>query len=135
MMSGNIIDSLLEFFGYTENKRKRDQYDKLYNYLKSKEKELEKLMQEITSAKKRYDGKNGSVPADKIPAREFEAKRRQKDEDFSKTINYFSEALDNVNYAKNRAYQKWEEYKAKAIAEEEAARVAIEAEKNRMQNM
>ncbi|PEJ23926.1 hypothetical protein CN887_18295 [Bacillus pseudomycoides] len=134
MMSGSLVDSFLEFFGYTESKRKRDQYDKLHDYLKSKEKELEKLIEEIESAKKRYDAKNGGLSSDKIPAREFEVKRPQKDQEYSKTISYFREALGNVRSAKSRAYQKWEKYKAQAISEEQTAAAAIEAEKNKLKN-
>lgn len=122
-MSENTIDRIGNFFhiGYTENERKRDQYDKLYEYLKSKEQKLRGDIQHVESAKREYESQSKGLPLGKIPAREFEDKRLQKDDILSGVMIYFQQSLSDVEHAKNKAYNKYSEYKAKAEAEDRAA--------------
>ncbi|CAM4276970.1 hypothetical protein BAMA_07910 [Bacillus manliponensis] len=122
-MGESFFDSVGNFFGigYTTNERKRDEYSELYRYLKRKEKELEKDLKDATSAIKSYHKKDGTLHANKVPAREFEAKRPQKDEELSQFITHFEAALIDVGNAASQAYSKWLEYKAKAEAEEREA--------------
>ncbi|MGG2093527.1 hypothetical protein AB1283_12605 [Bacillus sp. S13(2024)] len=122
-MPESFLDRVGNFFhiGYTENERKRDDYDQLYEYLKSKEIEVRQHIEKAESAKRSYEAKSNGLPSEKIPAREFEEKRQQKDDILSGIITYFKQSLDNVTYAKNRAYSKYLEYKAKAEAEEREA--------------
>lgn len=122
-MGEKFIDSVGNFFhiSYTTNERKRDEYEKLYHYLKRKETELEKDIKEAVSAIKSYKKKDGSLHANKVPAREFEEKRPIKDEELSQFVTHFEAALIDVENAANQAYNKWMEYKAKAEAEEREA--------------
>ncbi|MBJ8029916.1 hypothetical protein [Bacillus cereus group sp. N21] len=126
-MGENMIDSIGNFLhiGYTDSERKRDNYDKLYEYLKDKENELKKLIHDVESAKTAYEGMGQELPQDKIPAREFVVKRREKDSELSELIRYFKTTLDDVAAAKNKAYHKWTEYKAKADAEDKEAAEAL----------
>ncbi|PEA52457.1 hypothetical protein CON64_23525 [Bacillus pseudomycoides] len=122
-MPESFLDSVGNFFhiGYTENERKRDQYDKLYEYLKSEESKVRQHIEKAESAKRGYESKGNDLPFGKIPAREFDDKRRQKDDTLSGLMNHFHSSLDNITYAKNTAYNKYVEYKAKAEAEDKAA--------------
>lgn len=126
-MADNFIDSVGNFLhiGYTDSERKRDNYDKLYKYLKDKESELKKIIHDVGSAKTAYEGTGQELPQDKIPAREFVGKRREKDSELSELIRYFEKTLDDVTSAKNKAYYKWEEYKAKADAEDKETAEAL----------
>ncbi|MGG0238029.1 hypothetical protein [Bacillus rhizoplanae] len=114
--AGNLLH-----IGYTENERKRDEYDRLYEYLKSKEIQVRQRIEKAESAKRSYESKSNGLPAGKIPAREFEDKRHQKDDTLSGLMTHFKDSLDSVTHAKNRAYNKYLEYKAKAVAEEREA--------------
>lgn len=122
-MSERFLDSVGNFFhiSYTENERKRDEYDRLYEYLKSKEIQVRQRIEKAESAKRSYESKSNGLPAGKIPAREFEDKRHQKDDTLSALMTHFQHSLDNVTHAKSRAYSKYLEYKAKAVAEEREA--------------
>lgn len=126
-MGENIIDSIGNFLhiGYTDSERKRDNYDKLYEYLKDKENELKKRILDVESSKTAYEGTGQELPQDKIPAREFVGKRREKDSEISELIRYFKQTLDDVTAAKNKAYHKWAEYKAKVDAEDKEAAEAL----------
>ncbi|MDC2866672.1 hypothetical protein [Bacillus sp. BP-3] len=122
-MPETLADKIGNFFhiGYTENERKRDQYDKLHDYLKSKESEVRNKIEKAESAKRAYESKSNNLPLGKIPAREFEDKRREKDDKLSSLMTQFHSSLDSITHAKNTAYQKYLEYKAKAEAEDQAA--------------
>lgn len=122
-MSERILDQVGNFLhiGYTENERKRDKYNRLYEYLKDKEIRVKECIDNAESAKKSYEGTSNSLPVGKIPAREFEDKRQQKDTTLSELMTHFHQSLDNVTHAKNKAYSKYLEYKAKAVAEEREA--------------
>ncbi|MFI8707917.1 hypothetical protein ACIGHG_12700 [Bacillus sp. NPDC077411] len=122
-MPETFLDSLGNFFhiGYTDNERKRDQYDKLYEYLKSKEIELRQHIEKAESAKRGYEAQSNNLPLGKIPAREFDDKRREKDDTLSRLMTQFHSSLDSITHAKSTAYNKYLEYKAKAEAEDQAA--------------
>ena len=126
-MAENFIDSVgnLLHIGYTDSERKRDNYDKLHKYLNDKESELQKIIHDVGSAKTAYEGTGQELPQDKIPAREFVGKRREKDSELSEMKKKKKKALDDVTSAKKKAYQKWAEYKAKADAEDKETAEAL----------
>ncbi|CAG9614824.1 hypothetical protein BACCIP111899_04057 [Bacillus rhizoplanae] len=122
-MPEHFLDRVGNVFhiSYTENERKRDEYHRLHEYLKSKEIQVRQRIEKAESAKRSYEAKSTGLPSGKIPAREFEDKRQQKDDTLSGLMTHFQHSLDNVTHAKSRAYSKYLEYKAKAEAEEREA--------------
>ncbi|KIV69438.1 MULTISPECIES: hypothetical protein [Bacillus] len=138
-MLEELYTVFLNASGFTESARKRDQYDKLHDYLKDQERELKRFIQDAESAKRDYESKSNGLEANKIPAVEFEQKRHEKDEELNTLLSYFKSALSDVGSAIGTAYAKYLEYKAKAEAEKasayNAATKAFEEKKKEIENL
>ncbi|MDA1476196.1 hypothetical protein [Bacillus changyiensis] len=121
----DALDSLGNSLGicYTDNERKRDEYEELYDDLKEQKDKMDKKLSELKIQKDGYlnncdtllSGKKKL--ADAIPAWAFEAKRKEKDQELKLLLKHFTDLVDDVESAKNQAKLKWEEYKQAVKAE------------------
>ncbi|NPC93928.1 hypothetical protein HOO54_17330 [Bacillus sp. WMMC1349] len=113
------LDSIGNNIGicYTDNERKRDEYEELYDDLKEQEEGFKNKLEVLKTKKINYESCDGVLSEVDIPSWMFEATRRKKDVELQILINYYNGKLDELQKAKTQAMSKWEHYKTQAKAE------------------
>lgn len=119
-------------FWKTPTEIKRDDYDKLHDYLKDALKKHDEKMSEVKSDLSAYKKGMPDMPTDSIPANPFVEKNEKVLEQLEKYINKEKEKRASLNSAINKAYEKYLEYKGLAIKEAAAEKAKEEKEKKEL---
>ncbi|WP_099223948.1 chorismate synthase [Listeria costaricensis] len=115
-------------FGKTETEKKRDKYHDLYDDIKDAVKDHKEHMSEIDDILSTYNKSVPDLPNNCTPSDPFIEKNTAVVDRLKKYINKEKDKLSELTKARDKAYEKYQEYKAKAI-KEEAERERKEKEK------
>lgn len=110
---------MFDFFIRTDNDRKRDAYEKLYNKLQDA---LDKHNTKVSEAEASYSSYTGSVPNlsnSKVPSNDFDPKREELNSKLTKYLNDEKQKRIELVSASNQAYQRYIHYKNLAMREAE----------------
>ncbi|MBC1430903.1 chorismate synthase [Listeria seeligeri] len=116
-------------FAKTPTEKKRDDYDKLHDYLKDAIKEHDEKMADVESDLKAYKNGMPDMPNKGIPANPFMEKNDKVLERLEKYVNKEKDKRKSLTNARDKAHQKYLEYKAMAVKEEAAEKAKKEKEK------
>ncbi|HDT8950052.1 TPA: chorismate synthase [Listeria monocytogenes] len=116
-------------FWKTPTEKKRDEYDKLHDYLKDALKKHDEKMAEVKSDLSAYKKGMPDMPSKGIPANPFVEKNEKVLEQLEKYIDKEKGKRASLKSAIDTAYRKYLEYKALAIKEEKAEQAKKEKEK------
>ncbi|EUJ33940.1 hypothetical protein MFLO_01940 [Listeria floridensis FSL S10-1187] len=120
-------------FGRTPTEVKRDDYDKLHDYLKEAVREHDKRIDEAEKFIKSYQNSVPNLSNSKIPSNHFDVKREKLTDKLKKDLSREKEKRSELVSARSKAYEKYEEYKAQVVHEEllEQRRKEREAEERK----
>ncbi|MHC5251659.1 chorismate synthase [Listeria kieliensis] len=106
-------------FGFfnTPTEQKRDDYDKLHDLLKDAIREHDDKMAEAKDTFSSYKHGVPNMSNSKIPSNDFDQKREKLTAKLAKYISSEADKRSKLVSAKNKAYDKYAEYKAQAIHE------------------
>lgn len=114
------------------SEKKRDDYHKLYEKLKSAISEHDKKVSEANSAYSSYIGTVPDLSHSNIPSNDFEMSREQLNEKLKRYFQLDQEKRQSLVAAKDKAYERYLHYKNLAIKEAEAERAKRERELNEL---
>ncbi|MFP7493395.1 hypothetical protein SFC66_06355 [Terribacillus saccharophilus] len=114
----SIFSKAMDFLHYSENERKRDQYEKLYKKLEDKKAEHDRLIQEAEDTFSAYKSSMPCVPEDSMPFHDFLPAQERLDSEFSDYIEDEREYRSKLDAASSQAYERYLYYNQKAIDED-----------------
>ncbi|WP_167630646.1 chorismate synthase [Listeria valentina] len=119
---------LFGFFN-TPTEKKRDDYDKLHDLLKDAIREHDDKMAEAKDTFSSYKNGVPNMSNSKIPSNDFDQKREKLASKLAKYISSEADKRSKLVSAKNKAYDKYAEYKAQAIHEAAVEKAKKEKER------
>ncbi|WP_439443253.1 chorismate synthase [Listeria aquatica] len=119
---------LFGFFN-TPTEKKRDDYDKLHDLLKDAIREHDDKMAEAKETFNSYKSAVPNMSNSKLPSNDFDPKREKLTAKLAKYISSEADKRSKLVSAKNKAYDKYTEYKAQAIHEAAVEKAKKEKER------
>ncbi|MBF2347152.1 chorismate synthase [Listeria seeligeri] len=118
-------------FGKTPTEKKRDDYDKLHDLIKDAIKEHDKKMADVESDLDAYKSGMPDMNSKGIPVNPFMEKNDEVLARLEKYVNKEKDKLKSLTKARDKAYEKYLEYKEMAMKEEAAEQAKKEKEKEK----